>query len=269
MEETIDLKECFNIIKKNLSKIISITIIVGVISGGIGLLSKDKPIEVFKEDRIYEASSNVIITYDIEKAENTIFKNNQDKETIDIINRNLNYNKSLLTTYAELLKSNKNIEKVINNLNLEDDIDEIKSNITITPIGESQILNIKVQNKYPKVAANIANELPNVFEHKDLMLEITDKAIEPTKPMPKLDEKGQIIPDIEENEVVAKPNKMKKVVMNTIIGLVLGFMISLFLVFLLEYMDNKLRTEKQIQLELGLPVLGVIPNVNSNKGGRK
>jgi capsular polysaccharide biosynthesis protein len=53
-----------------------------------------------------------------------------------------------------------------------------------------------------------------------------------------------------------KPNK----VMNVAIATVLGVMIGLFLVFLLEYMDTKMKKPEDITKHLELPILGVIPN---------
>ena len=48
--------------------------------------------------------------------------------------------------------------------------------------------------------------------------------------------------------------------MNVAIAAVLGVMIGLFVVFLIEYLDNKIKTPQDIEKHLGLPILGVIPN---------
>jgi capsular polysaccharide biosynthesis protein len=48
--------------------------------------------------------------------------------------------------------------------------------------------------------------------------------------------------------------------MNVAIAAVLGVMIGLFVVFLIEYLDNKIKTPQDIEKYLGLPILGVIPN---------
>ena len=66
-------------------------------------------------------------------------------------------------------------------------------------------------------------------------IQVIDKAILPENPI--------------------KPNK----VMNVLIAFVLGTMIGLFIVFLLEYLDNKIKTTQDIEKHLGLSVIGVIP----------
>ena len=43
-------------------------------------------------------------------------------------------------------------------------------------------------------------------------------------------------------------------------------MIGLFIVFLIEFLDNKVKTPQDIERHLNIPVLGVIPK---NRGGMK
>lgn len=52
-----------------------------------------------------------------------------------------------------------------------------------------------------------------------------------------------------------KPNKK----LNTAIGFILGLMVFTLLAFVLEYLDNTLKTPEDVTRELELPVLGVIP----------
>ncbi|KAF1086071.1 Tyrosine-protein kinase etk [Sporotomaculum syntrophicum] len=53
-----------------------------------------------------------------------------------------------------------------------------------------------------------------------------------------------------------KPNKQ----MNVAVALVLGLMISVGLAFLLEFMDNTIKSPDDVQKHLGLPVMGTIPS---------
>lgn len=66
---------------------------------------------------------------------------------------------------------------------------------------------------------------------------IIDKALTPLKPI--------------------KPNKKK----NLALGLVLGLMLGVGLVFLLDYMDQSIKTSDDVRDRLGLPVLGIIPRI--------
>ncbi|MCU9807044.1 hypothetical protein LEQ06_01895 [Paraclostridium sp. AKS46] len=97
----------------------------------------------------------------------------------------------------------------------------------------------------------IANAIPTIFSKEAKRItnansvEVIDKARLPEDPV--------------------KPNK----VMNVAIAGVLGFMIGLFIVFLLEFMDRKMKTAQDIEKYLNLPTLGVVPNENIEKKGRK
>ena len=94
---------------------------------------------------------------------------------------------------------------------------------------------------------NTMNIFTSVREESiDEVIEVIDKAIVPKIPV--------------------KPNK----IMNIAIAGVLGVMISLFVIFLLEYMDNKIKSPQDIQKYLELPLLGVVPDEYKGKrGGNK
>lgn len=48
------------------------------------------------------------------------------------------------------------------------------------------------------------------------------------------------------------------------IGFVVGLMLAIGLTFLLEFLDNTIRKEQDIEQILDLPVLGVIPKMTEN-----
>ena len=56
------------------------------------------------------------------------------------------------------------------------------------------------------------------------------------------------------------PNKK----LNLAIAFFLGLMISVGIVFLLEYLDSTIKTESDVEKYLDLPVLGVIPKMVSD-----
>jgi len=57
-----------------------------------------------------------------------------------------------------------------------------------------------------------------------------------------------------------KPNKK----LNIAIAFVLGLMISVFIVFLLEFFDTSVKSADDLQKRTGLTVLGSIPNHDYN-----
>jgi capsular polysaccharide biosynthesis protein len=71
----------------------------------------------------------------------------------------------------------------------------------------------------------------------------------------------QIIDTAELPEAPVKPNKL----MNIAIATLLGFMLSTGVVFLVEYMDDTIKTPDDVQKYLGLSVVGTIPVFDEEK----
>ena len=221
MEETVDLREYFGIVKKRFWIVALITIIAVVVSGVISF---------FMLNPVYEAKSTLIVNAD-KQAETQIVTGDQITVT-----------QKLAVTYGEIIKSRIVLDDVIKNLKLENTYESLSGQITVSPVNDTQIISISVQDTNPQKARDIANEIPKVFKKeakritKANDIQVIDKAILPQNPI--------------------KPNKM----MNMAIAAVLGAMIGLFVVFLIEYLDNKLKTPQDIEKHLGLSVLGVVPN---------
>ena len=221
MEETIDLREYFAIIKKRFWIIAIITVVAMVVSGVISF---------FMLSPVYEAKSTLIVNTE------------KNEETQMITGDQFTVTQKLAVTYGEIIKSRAVLESVISNLKLDSEYEDLVEKITVSPVKDTQIISISVQDTNPKKARDIANEIPKVFEKevkritKANDIQVIDKAILPQNPI--------------------KPNKM----MNVLIAAVLGMMIGLFVVFLIEYLDNKIKTAQDIEKHLGLSVIGVIPN---------
>lgn len=228
MEETIDLKEYFQIIKKRAWIIVLITTIAMIVSGIISF---------FVLSPVYETKTTLIVNSD--KAPGT-----------DVITGDqINVSQKLAVTYGEIIKSKVVLDEVAKELKIKGGYSEIEKKLSVSPVTDTQILEVSVQDHNPKRAADIANAIPKVFTKevkritKASNVEVIDKAIVPKIPV--------------------KPNK----VMNIAIAGVLGVMISLFVIFLLEYMDNKIKSPQDIQKYLELPLLGVVPHESKGKRG--
>lgn len=152
-------------------------------------------------------------------------------------------NQKLVTTYGELVKSRVVTDEVINNLGLDLSYKDFAEKVSVNLVKDTEIIKIEVTDTDPKLAAVIANETAQVFmKHvKDIMMV----------------ENVQVIDEARVPEIPVKPRPK----MNMAIAGVLGLMISIFLVFLLEYLDNTIKTPEDIEKYLGLPVIGTIPKL--------
>ncbi|CEN91448.1 Cps19aC [[Clostridium] sordellii] len=231
MEETIDLKEYFLIIKKK-AWIIALITSMAMLASGI--------ISFFVLSPVYQTKTTLIVNSD--KAPGT-----------DVITGDqISVSQKLAVTYGEIIKSKTVLDEVANQLKIKGGYQTIEKKLTVSPVADTQILEISVEDTNPQRAADIANTIPAAFTKevkritKANNVEVIDKAIVPKSPI--------------------KPNK----IMNIMISAILGIMASLFVIFLLEYMDNKIKSPQDIEKHLGLPLLGVIPNERKvRKGGKR
>lgn len=221
MEETIDLREYFFILKKKMWLIGLSAIVCGIISGLISF---------FVLTPVYEANTSLIVNKEVEN-EMTQMSTSDD----------LNFVQKLAVTYGEIIKSRTVITSTINKLNLDMTYEELLEAISVTNVDSTQIIKISVKNTSPIVATKICNTIPQIFSTevqrvvKASGVEVIDKATIPENPV--------------------KPNKT----MNIAIAMVLGVMVSVFLIFLKEALNTKVKEPKDIEEKLGIPVFGVVP----------
>ena len=230
MEESISLKELFLTLKKRMWLIASITIVAVLITGFVSY---------FVLTPIYSASTQILVNQS--KSEESLYQNYEVQTSLQLIN-----------TYSVILKSPRILNEVIGELNLSMSADELNEEITVESESDSQVVNITVEDKSPTMAANIANTTAKVFQKNIAnIMNVDNVAIlaEAT---------------ISDNPTPIKPQP----ILNMLIGLVVGLMVGVGLAFLLEYMDNTIKTEQDIENLFNVPVLGVIPIV-SNKTGKQ
>lgn len=146
----------------------------------------------------------------------------------------------LVNTYSEIIKSPRILDKVSKNLKGKYSSKEIEGMLTVSNQAESQILNIAVENESREAAGKVANEIANVFS-KDVskIMNVDNVSI-----LSKADHNG--------NKVSPQP------LINAVVGVFLGLIIALIIIFLKEILDKRIKTEEDVEELLDLPVLGTI-----------
>lgn len=225
MEESISLREIFQVIKRKWILIVSIMIIAATASGVISytILSP-----------VYQTSTQFLVNQT--DAENPSQKNLQDIQSdLQVIN-----------TYNVIIKSPVILEDVIKELDLDIDEEELQSKITVSSEQDSQVVTLAVRDGNPKKAVDIADKTMKVFESKikELMnidnihvLSYADQPSSPIKPKPTI---------------------------NIAIALVVGAMIGVGLAIILHYLDNTIKNESDVDQTLQVPLLGVISEMKKS-----
>ncbi|MCB2306049.1 capsular biosynthesis protein [Clostridium estertheticum] len=222
------IEDYLTIIKERLLLIGTITLATVIIAGILSF---------FVIKPTYESSTSIIVG----KPQATT---NQSAQ----LNSDITMYQNLLITYSEIAKSDLVAQGALDELKGNLTIDQIKAGVTVTPKTGTQILMITAKGKDPQEVLKIVNAISTSFVESTKKvyptggdIQVMDKAVIPLKPI--------------------SPNKK----LNLAIGLFLGLMLSLGVVFLLEYMDNTIKTESDVEKYLGLPVLGVIPRIIEDK----
>ena len=221
-EQVISLSEIFEAIKKRWIMIFAITLIATLVSGILSF---------FVIDPIYESSTKVFIGKD--ESDNAAY-NSSD----------INMYQQLLQTYAQAIKTKDLASKAIDKLDYTLEPSYVISNLTVNPITSTQILEIKYRSKDQQEAKDVLKNVTDEFI-------VTAKELVPTGNV-------RVIEEVELPESPVSPNKT----MNIARAFLLGLMVSVGLVFLLEYLDNTYKNKEQLEKELDIPVLGAIPDVD-------
>lgn len=147
----------------------------------------------------------------------------------------------LAITDSNIIKSKLVIDKVISELNLDYTYGELYNNIEVVPLEETQILRIAVLDKDPELARDIAQTTTNIF--MDEIAKVTS---------------SHTISILDEAAIRKDPIKPNKP-LNMTLGVAIGFLIGLVIIFLLEYLNTNIKNKEDIEKYLGLDVIGEIP----------
>ncbi len=187
---------------------------------------------------MYEASTKIILVNSDED------KKGDKKE---ITTSDIALNQKLVSTYSEIITSRKVVQKTIEKLSLNMKYSDVAKNITVTPVKDSEVINISVKTSNKENAANLANTLVESFA--DEVKEIYD--IQNVKQLDKA------IPSQSPYNV--------NMVKNMIIFAAMGFVIVYGILFLKEYFKSTVSTVDELEQILKLPVIGIVPELEEKE----
>ena len=167
-------------------------------------------------------------------------------------NEEINLYQRLITTYSEVIKSKKLINESIkgSKMNYLQDkykninYDLLMKNLTINPIANTQIIEIKYKSLNPQ-------------QSYDLLYSITENLISYSKELyPNVN-----ITILEQVHVNLKPLMNKKLIIIGL-GLILGLIVGIGGIIGVMYLNNTYKNQKSLEEEIGLTVIGVIPKID-------
>lgn len=222
--EEIDLKELFEFIKNKLGLLIIITVGICLLGCVYGL---------FLQKPMYKSYTTIILS-------------GSDSQ---ITQSELSLSKSLVDTYAEIVKSRRVLEQVIEELNLDTTYEKLSNKISVTSVNNTEIIKIIVTDTDPTEAKNIANVTANYFTKEVVDLYKVNNV--------------NVLDEANTTNIPYNINVAKQI----IIYLFIGFIIGAGVLFVIFYFDRTIKSAEQVEQKIKLPILGSVEEFN--KGGKK
>ncbi len=193
-------------------------------------------------------------------------KNNNSAATDGVNLSDLNASKSLVSTYIAVLQDDAVMEKIGNELlekhsiealsevfsvDFEENtvgIGSIKSCLSMSSVGDTEVLKITAVTKDPQISADLCNIIADIAP--DFLVRVVGagsvEAIGPAKVNP--------------NPV--GPNTTR----NTALGLIVGALLAAALIFLKDLFDNTIKDTELLNKKYDKPVVGEIHSFTHGKG---
>jgi len=176
------------------------------------------------------------------KADTTLYIGKNVDQKTDITYNDMMLGTQMVKDYRELVISRMVSNTVIQELGLKDiTADQLAQKLTVSSKNDTRVIQITTEDIDPELAMNITNKVAEIFKAK--VVEIMKV------------ENVQIIDKAEKAKNPIRPSKRMYLAISFIIGLMLGVGV----IFLIEFLDNTIKTPEDIAKYLDLPVIGTIP----------
>lgn len=169
----------------------------------------------------------------------------------------------ILRTYARWMTERPVLQQVIGDQNLQTDPVTLSHQITVTPEPNTTILNVAVRDTDPVRAMNTANTLDDDFIAKVKFVQLSE-ASSKTTTTNSADNLIVVSPAVQPTQPVSP-----KPLLNIVLGILAGLVVGLGLAFLLDYLDQSVRSDDILRDRTGLLPIGhisYVPAKNDRRG---
>lgn len=228
--EEINLKELFDYIKE---RVIMIVIIV------LAVLIVGCVYSIFVKVPMYKSTTSIVLVSDDGTTNQTTYTQSD-----------VQLNKSLVSTYKEIVTSRRILEKVIDNLSIDTTYEKLRKNVVVSNNKDTEIIEIEVKNSDKALAADIANEIRIVFADsiKDIYM-------------------LQNVHTVDTAQEADKPYNIN-IIKDGCIYILIGIVLAFGTIFVIYYFDTTIKSADEIEKKLGLPVIGIIPKVKRKESNK-
>ncbi|SDS29733.1 Capsular polysaccharide biosynthesis protein [Paenibacillaceae bacterium GAS479] len=222
-----ELKEYLSILAKRKWLIVTIVLLACVATGVKSFLYTTP---------VYQASAKLIVNQAFEFQGTSMLDLSTMQTNITVIN-----------SYKEIIQSFAILNKVANNFpDLKLSADQLRGGLGIGSSAESQVMDLTFVSTSYEQAAKAVNAIAETFRTTNPEIMKVDNVT--------------ILNKADVNAPAMSINTSPIVLI--FIAFVVSFMLSVGLVFLLHYMDDTIKTERDVEKELELPMLALITKID-------
>ena len=225
--DEVNLKELLRYILSKLYIVVSVTVVVVLIG---------EVYSTYIKTPLYKSTAKLVLT-----------SSQGDNASSAVTNTDVTLSNNLVKTYSEIIISRGVLSKVVSNLKLDTNAEELAKKVTVSSVSNTQIITLSVSDTNAEQAEKIANEIAKVFKAEIVSLykidnvQIVDKALKADAPY--------------------NVNVLKQTLQFLAAGLALG----IGAVLVMFYLDNTIKNSQIVEEKVGLVVLGVVPKVGRKK----
>jgi capsular polysaccharide biosynthesis protein len=222
LQMELDLKDYLYILKKRFWVLAAIVIVACIATGLVSYLIIEPQ---------YQASAKLIVN-----------KQYNPNDQLDLNTVNLNIR--LIETYKEIIKTAAIMDKVVERYpELGFTADQLIEKIQVSSVNNTQVMTLSIRDSNYVRAVDTVNAIAYVFTDQIPSIMAVDN-----------------VSILNEAKLAANPNPVyPNPILNIAISFVVALMVGVGLVFLLEYLDDTIKTEQDVANILQLPTLGMIP----------
>lgn len=179
--------------------------------------------------------------------------NNTGKNSNNISSADLAVALRLVSTYVNIIQSNKVLEKVIAETGMNLSVGQVRGMISAEVVDETEMFRVRVATSNPQVSADIANAIAAVAPNE--ISEIIEGS------------SAKVIDYARVPTSRSSPNYVS----SAMLGAVAGAVLAAAVIVLCTVLDTRIKHEEDLKKICDVPVLGVIPDlsVDKKKQGRK
>lgn len=160
----------------------------------------------------------------------------------------------VVATFAQMIPSPVIAQKALDKIHLDRSAGAVAASTSATVVTDTNLITVQVSDPNAEDAVRLTNGVANAFVSQIGAYQSTGTSSKTPSQGAVPNEPAYVFADA--SYAARSSNGTDK---NIALGAVFGLVISILLVFLLDYLDVTIKSPEELERRVGLPVLGIVP----------